>query len=331
MEDHPQVHLHLGTPLISTYQDDGLELRWMKILIVDDNAAVQEIIKDILMDEGHNVRLASTVDEAVEKIKTFGPDVVMLDSSVGEEDGTRVISRVREESPDTVLHVILLKSPNELSPKDDPSIRGFVDKPFKSSDILDALKDIKYEESESEQHEGSKKHRFRSRRKKSKEPVQTGPVNRGLTYGMSYVTFETEPSEVYDLIDTFDPSKYSLLVVTANKAKAIKERFSYINMDVIQLTGSGKSGTMSIHGLGTLMAAINDFIRKNPMPVVAFDTFGDIIEANGVNRSLLMVHQLMAERADVCTFVLSVDEGILTDKDRSILLHDMIRYTKESD
>ncbi len=305
----------------------------MKVLIVDDNAAVQEIIKDILMDEGHNVRLASTVDEAVEKIKTFEPDVVMLDSWVGEEDGLRVISRVKEESPDTALRVILLKSSSELSPKDNPYIWGCVDKPFKSTDILDALKDVKYEESVSEQQEAAKKKRHARRRdrKKGKESVPQAPVDRGLVYGMSYVTFEPDPSEVYDLIESFDPKKYSLLMVTTNKAKAIKERFSYENMVVIQLTGSGKSGTVSIHGLGTLMASINDFIQNNPMPVVAFDTFGDIIEANGVNRPLLMVHQLMSGRTDDCTFVMSVDEGVLTDKDRGILLHNMIRYTKEND
>lgn len=52
----------------------------MKALIVDDNVAIQEIIRDILSERGHIVRLASTVDEAVEKVKSFEPDVVMLDS-----------------------------------------------------------------------------------------------------------------------------------------------------------------------------------------------------------------------------------------------------------
>ncbi len=34
----------------------------MKILIVDDNVAIQEIVKDILAEEGHNVRVARTVE-----------------------------------------------------------------------------------------------------------------------------------------------------------------------------------------------------------------------------------------------------------------------------
>ena len=86
----------------------------MKILIVDDNEAVQEIIRDILVERDHNVRLASTVDEAVEKIKSFEPDVVMLDSWVGEEDGMRVISRSKEEAPNLDLRVILIKTASEV-------------------------------------------------------------------------------------------------------------------------------------------------------------------------------------------------------------------------
>ena len=38
----------------------------MKILIVDDNAAIREIIRDILAGEGHTVRTASTISEAPE-------------------------------------------------------------------------------------------------------------------------------------------------------------------------------------------------------------------------------------------------------------------------
>lgn len=118
----------------------------MKILIVDDNEAVQEIIRDILVERDHNVRLASTVDEAVEKIKSFEPDVVMLDSWVGEEDGMRVISRSKEEAPNLDLRVILIKTASEVAPTDNPYIKGWVNKPFKSSDILDAIEEMKISE-----------------------------------------------------------------------------------------------------------------------------------------------------------------------------------------
>ena len=102
---------------VITFQyDDPPELERMKILIVDDNVAVQEIIRDILAERDHNVRLASTVDEAVEKIKSFEPDVVMLDSWVGDEDGMHVVSRTKEELPNFDLKVILIKSPASWRP-----------------------------------------------------------------------------------------------------------------------------------------------------------------------------------------------------------------------
>lgn len=313
----------------------------MKILIVDDNVAVQEIIRDILAERGHIVRLASTVDEAVEKIKSFEPDVVMLDSWVGDEDGMHVVSRTREELPNFDLKVILIKSSSELAPTDNPNIKGWVDKPFKSSDILDAIDDLKVSEAEAVEAEAERKkskRRYKQARrqsggllhrsKRSKPEPPPDLSESGIVFGRSYVMFEPEPEKVYEFVSSFDTSEYSILIVTSDKAKAIKERFSYVSMEVIQLTSSGRAGTMEIQGLGTLMVRVQQFIADKTRPVVVFDTFGDIIEANGMNTSLLMLRQLMAGKEGVCTFAVSVDSTPLTDKDRGILLHDMYVYDR---
>ncbi len=307
----------------------------MKILIVDDNVAVQEIIRDILAERGHNVRTASTVDETVEKIRSFEPDVVMLDSWVDNEDGMHVVSRTREELPNFDLKVILIKSSSELVPTDNPDIKGWVDKPFKSSDILDALERLKLSEAEAEAER--KKSRYRVRKKEKRflnrkrvgktEPLQALSES-GIVFGLSYVMFEPEPKKVYKFVSSFDTLEYSVLIVTSDRAKAIKERFSYVSVEVIQLTSSERAGTMDIRGLGSLMVRISQFIEENSQPVVVFDTFGDIIEANGINTSLLMLRQLMVGTTGTCTFALSVDSAPLTDKDRGILLHDMTIYDR---
>lgn len=314
----------------------------MKILIVDDNVAVQEIIRDILAERGHIVRLASTVDEAVEKIKSFEPDVVMLDSWVGDEDGMHVVSRTREELPNFDLKVILIKSSSELAPTDNPNIKGWVDKPFKSSDILDAIEDLKVSEAEAVEAEAERKksrRRYKQARRQSgggflhrskgSKPEPTPDLSEsGIEFGRSYVMFEPEPEKVYEFVSSFDTREYGILIVTSDKAKAIKERFSYVSMEVIQLTSSGRAGTMDIQALGSLMVRVQQFIADRPKPVVVFDTFGDIIEANGMNTSLLMLRQLMTGKEGVCTFAVSVDSTPLTDKDRGILLHDMYVYKR---
>lgn len=311
----------------------------MKILIVDDNEAVQEIIRDILVERDHNVRLASTVDEAVEKIKSFEPDVVMLDSWVGEEDGMRVISRSKEEAPNLDLRVILIKTASEVAPTDNPYIKGWVNKPFKSSDILDAIEEMKISEAAAEVAETQRKTRIKQRQKKErggllhrKKPQVEGVpdlAESGIVFGRSYVMFEPDPEKIYDFVSRFNTGEYDLLIITSDRAKAIKERFSYVSLEVVPLTSSGRSGSMEIQGLGSLMVRVFNFIDEKERPVVVFDTFGDIVEANGINQSLVMLRQLMSGATKDCTFAVSVDAAPLTDKDRGILLHDMQNYDKE--
>ena len=313
----------------------------MKILIVDDNVAVQEIIRDILVERDHNVRMASTVDEAVEKIKSFEPDVVMLDSWVGDEDGMHVISRAKEELPSIDLKVILIKSSGELAPTDNPYIKGWVNKPFKSSDILDVLEEMKISEAEAVEAESGRKSKRKKKqkegrqggilRRKKPEPVEAPPdlSESGIEFGKSYVMFEPEPEKIYEFVSNFDTNEYSILIITSDRAKAIKERFSYVSMDVVPLTSSGRSGSMEIQGLGSLIVRISQFISEKSKPVVVFDTFGDIIEANGINKSLIMLRELRSGTTKACTFALSVSSAPLTDKDRSILLHGMYKYDKE--
>ena len=311
----------------------------MKILIVDDNEAVQEIIRDILVERDHNVRLASTVDEAVEKIKSFEPDVVMLDSWVGDEDGMRVISRSKEEAPNLDLRVILIKTASEVAPTDNPYIKGWVNKPFKSSDILDAIEEMKISEAAAEVAETQRKTRIKQRQKKErggllhrkKPQVEEVPdlAESGIVFGRSYVMFEPDPEKIYDFVSRFNTGEYDLLIITSDRAKAIKERFSYVSLEVVPLTSSGRSGSMEIQGLGSLMVRVFNFIDEKERPVVVFDTFGDIVEANGINQSLVMLRQLMSGATKDCTFAVSVDAAPLTDKDRGILLHDMQNYDKE--
>ena len=259
----------------------------MKILIVDDNEAVQEIIRDILVERDHNVRLASTVDEAVEKIKSFEPDVVMLDSWVGEEDGMRVISRSKEEAPNLDLRVILIKTASEVAPTDNPYIKGWVNKPFKSSDILDAIEEMKISEAAAEVAETQRKTRIKQRQKKErggllhrkKPQVEEVPdlAESGIVFGRSYVMFEPDPEKIYDFVSRFNTGEYDLLIITSDRAKAIKERFSYVSLEVVPLTSSGRSGSMEIQGLGSLMVRVFNFIDEKERPVVVFDTFGDIV------------------------------------------------------
>lgn len=301
----------------------------MKILIVDDNVAVQEIIQDILLEEGYakdEVRCVSSVDEAVAAVSEFHPDVIMLDTWVGDEDGLRVINRCRENQVEEPPNVILIKSASEQMPTDNPSIRGSIDKPFKSTDVLDALKDISEVMVQEEEQNSEKKRKkkeskslFRRKRKAKVEMSTVDIEDKGLSFGTSYMIYEPEPERIYDFVGFFDPDRYSILMVSSDKVKAVRERFDRGNIDVVSLSPSAKGGAMDLYGLGSLMVYVDDFIKMHKLPVVVFDNFADLVEADGLNNVLVFFHQMINGSKDEATFLISVDDGLLTDKDENIL------------
>lgn len=305
----------------------------MKILIVDDNAAIREIIRDILTGEGHNVRSASSVEEAVAKLADFSPDVLFLDSKVDGEDGLHVLTQMDQSLTPDRLRVVLLKGAADMVPTDNPYIRASVDKPFTSKDIVGAIRDIQEDTLEVQEERDSRRRLFRVprikplrvRRERIDAPSDS-PDSHGVSFGSSYVVFEEYPERIYGFIGLFDPSWYDVMVVTTGRAKAIKERFSYSNMEVLPLSGNGKAGSMGIQEIGTITSRVRSFIETHDRPVVVFDSFGDIMAADGINQSLLMLQQLMSGRSKMCTFGVSVDDSSLTDKDRNIFLHSMIEY-----
>ena len=51
----------------------------IKVLIVDDEPDILEILKYNLLKEGYQVVTAKDGDEAIEKAKMFNPDLIVLD------------------------------------------------------------------------------------------------------------------------------------------------------------------------------------------------------------------------------------------------------------
>lgn len=301
----------------------------MKVLIVDDNVAIQKILKDILSDVGHNVRLAGSIDEAVGKTLDFMPDVVMLDSRIDDEEGLSYITEVKRSDKNIELRIVLIKSASEIAPKDIPEIVGCIDKPFKSTEIVSMLDGLAAVVAESNAPASSKKKKegFLSKRKKDKTPKERNEDPD--RFGRSFVFFEPKPNAVHEIAYSFDPKKYDIILFTSDRAKAIKEQFGYEDMEIVSLTGSAKSGTVDIHAMGTLSDMACRFIAEHEKPVVVFDSLGALIEANGLSLPLMMIEEVMSSSEKMFTLLASVDGAALTDKDREILLHNMSEYKEQ--
>ena len=73
----------------------------MRVLVVDDEPAVREVLARILRHEGYDVELAPDGREAVERQRAAPADAVLLDVLMPRLDGLEACRRMRERGDRT--------------------------------------------------------------------------------------------------------------------------------------------------------------------------------------------------------------------------------------
>jgi two-component system alkaline phosphatase synthesis response regulator PhoP len=74
-----------------------MELKGKKILIADDEPDILEIIEYNLRKEGYEVATAKDGDDALTKVKSFKPDLVILDIMMPKKTGIQVCEILRAQ------------------------------------------------------------------------------------------------------------------------------------------------------------------------------------------------------------------------------------------
>ena len=69
----------------------------LRILLVEDNDDVSEAMEQILAMDGHTVSVAHTGAQALETVRIFRPNVVLLDIGLPDMDGYQVARRIRDQ------------------------------------------------------------------------------------------------------------------------------------------------------------------------------------------------------------------------------------------
>ncbi len=116
-----------------------------KILIVDDELLLREMLSDIFKIAGYDVITAENGKEGLEKISSELPDFVVLDGSMPVMDGFEVLRKIRENPKFLNLPVMMFTA---LSGEAE-QIKGlslgaddYITKPFKAPVLLTKVKNI---------------------------------------------------------------------------------------------------------------------------------------------------------------------------------------------
>lgn len=116
-----------------------------KILIIDDEKSIREVLKDILEHEGYNIILGINSEEAIRKAVAIKPDLMVLDLGIPTIGGLEVC-RILKKQPETKLIPIIILT---VRSREVDKIIGlemgaddYITKPFQKGEFVARIKAV---------------------------------------------------------------------------------------------------------------------------------------------------------------------------------------------
>lgn len=107
-----------------------------KILVVEDEYDIRELLQNYLENEGYQVVVASDGEHALEMFHTSTPDLVLLDIMLPHLNGYEVCKAIRSESDIPVIMLTALDSEQNQLKGFDLRIDDYIPKPFSMPILL---------------------------------------------------------------------------------------------------------------------------------------------------------------------------------------------------
>lgn len=119
----------------------SLKERIESVLVIDDEEDLDWLLSESLTREGFSVKVAKDGKSGIECVKSYFPDLVLLDEKLPDILGIKVLSKIKEIDPSVVVFMISAYGTDQL--KKDARREGayyFIDKPFGVEKITKAIK-----------------------------------------------------------------------------------------------------------------------------------------------------------------------------------------------
>ncbi len=120
----------------------------LRVLLVDDNAAMRGIVRTVLSAFGiNNVFEASTAPQAIESLRTEHVDLMILDWKMQPVDGITLVKKLRADEDNRLqfIPIIMLTAyaePSKIRMARDAGVTEFMCKPFSSEGLYKRIANI---------------------------------------------------------------------------------------------------------------------------------------------------------------------------------------------
>ncbi len=107
-----------------------------RVLVVEDDEAIADVLRRSLRAEGHEVRSAADGVEALTEAEQFSPDLVVLDLGLPRLDGVEVCERIRADSDVPILILTARSDTDDRVTGLDSGADDYLVKPFERQELL---------------------------------------------------------------------------------------------------------------------------------------------------------------------------------------------------
>ncbi len=112
-----------------------------KILVVEDDTALQEYLRDLLNEAGFTIDLASDGVEALASIKKLRPNLVILDLGLPKISGETVCQEIKRKYPEIPVIILTAKSDTQdIIHGLDLGADDYLAKPFDGNELIARMK-----------------------------------------------------------------------------------------------------------------------------------------------------------------------------------------------
>ena len=116
-----------------------------KVLIVDDEENIVISIEFLMSQAGYDIEIARDGEEAMTKIKSFRPDLILLDVMMPKINGFEVCRRIREEPSLDYLKIVMLTAKGrevEVTKGLALGADSYIIKPFSTRELMSEIRTI---------------------------------------------------------------------------------------------------------------------------------------------------------------------------------------------
>ena len=114
----------------------------IKILVVDDDENICELLRLYLEKDGYDVQIALDGEAALEKFRHYNPDLILLDIMMPKKDGMHVLQEIRKTSDVPVIMITAKAESFDKLQSFDFGTDDYIVKPFDAKEVLARIKAI---------------------------------------------------------------------------------------------------------------------------------------------------------------------------------------------